>query len=123
MAKWLICRIHREDCISVLLNVVTYLASKYAVVHFFRFYKSGHGIFRMFFFHIQALVRHAQMISCPSLTLVVQYNVFSLIFSWFALANLWLTFSIIIDLLPSQNVVLFGGNNHTGLDIVSLRLI
>jgi hypothetical protein len=41
--------------------------------------------FRMFFFHVQAL-----------------YNVFSLIFSWFALANLWLTFSIIIDLLPSQ---------------------
>jgi chitin synthase len=33
---------------------------------------------------------------------LLQYNVFSLLFSWFALANLWLTFSIIIDLLPSQ---------------------
>jgi chitin synthase len=49
----------------------------------------------------------------------VQYNIFSLTFSWFALANLWLTFSIIIDLLPDQGVVLFGPNNHTGLDIVS----
>lgn len=39
--------------------------------------------YSMFFFHIQAL-----------------YNLFNLLFSWFALANLWLTFSIIIDLLP-----------------------
>jgi len=28
-----------------------------------------------------------------------------------------LTFSIIIDLLPSQNIVFFGGNNHVGLEI------
>jgi chitin synthase len=47
----------------------------------------------MFFLHIQAL-----------------YNIFSLIFSWFALANMWLTFSIIIDLLPEQEppVHIFG---------------
>ncbi|KAF8974317.1 glycosyltransferase family 2 protein [Flammula alnicola] len=55
------------------------------------FYKSKHGFIRMFFLHLQAL-----------------YNVFSLVFSWFALANLWLTFSIIIDLLPEQNIFLFG---------------
>jgi chitin synthase len=30
---------------------------QYAVVHFFRLYRSGHGIIRMFFFHLQALVR------------------------------------------------------------------
>ena len=41
---------------------------------------------------------------------ILQYNVVSLIFSWFALANLWLTFSIIIDLLPSQNIHIFGTN-------------
>ena len=29
---------------------------QYALVNFFRFYQSGHGIIRMFFFHIQALV-------------------------------------------------------------------
>jgi len=78
----------------------SFAASIYALVHFPRLYKSSHGIIRMFFFHLQAL-----------------YNVFTLVFSWFALANLWLTFSIIIDLLPGEGLVLFGGNNHTGLDI------
>ncbi|KAF8915913.1 putative chitin synthase [Mucidula mucida] len=63
----------------------SFAASVYALVNFFNFYRSGHGIFRMFFLHIQAL-----------------YNIFSLVFSWFALANMWLTFSIIIDLLPDQ---------------------
>ncbi|EIN10925.1 glycosyltransferase family 2 protein [Punctularia strigosozonata HHB-11173 SS5] len=62
----------------------SFAASVYAIVHFFRFYKSGHNPIRMFFFHIQAI-----------------YNIFSLVFSWFALANLWLTFSIIIDLIPN----------------------
>lgn len=69
----------------------SFAASVYALVNFFKLYRSGHGIIRMFFFHVQGL-----------------YNVFSLIFSWFALANIWLTFSIIIDLLPSQNIVIFG---------------
>jgi chitin synthase len=31
-----------------------------------------------------------------------------LIFSWFALANIWLTFSIIIDLVVTQGIILFG---------------
>ncbi|CAE6428461.1 unnamed protein product [Rhizoctonia solani] len=69
----------------------SFAASVYSLVHFFKLYKSGHGIVRMFFFHIQAL-----------------YNVFSLVFSWFALANLWLTFSIIIELLPAQKIYVFG---------------
>ncbi|KAJ6484988.1 glycosyltransferase family 2 protein [Mycena vitilis] len=69
----------------------SFAASVYALVNFFMFYKSGHGIFRMFFLHVQAI-----------------YNIFSLIFSWFALANIWLTFSIIIDLLPSQGIIIFG---------------
>lgn len=30
---------------------------QYALVHFFAFYKSGHGFIRMIFLHIQALVR------------------------------------------------------------------
>lgn len=72
----------------------SFAASVYALANFFKLYRSGHGIFRMFFFHIQAL-----------------YNVFSLVFSWFALANLWLTFSIIIDLLPNipgKPIIIFG---------------
>ncbi|KAI6047213.1 glycosyltransferase family 2 protein [Pisolithus marmoratus] len=68
----------------------SFAASVYALVNFFKLYRSGHGIIRMFFFHIQAL-----------------YNIFSLIFSWFALANIWLTFSIIIDLMPSQGINIF----------------
>jgi len=59
------------------------------LINFFRIYRSGHGFIRIFFFHLQAL-----------------YNAFSLFFSWFSLANLWLTFSIIIDLLPEQGYVL-----------------
>ncbi|KAF7340054.1 Chitin synthase [Mycena venus] len=66
----------------------SFAASVYALANFFRLYQSGHGIIRLFFFHVQAL-----------------YNAFSLFFSWFALANLWLTFSIVIDLLPSQGVI------------------
>ena len=63
----------------------SFAASIYSLVHFFRIYKSNHGIIRLFFLHIQAF-----------------YNIFNLLFSWFALANLWLTFSIIIDFLPTQ---------------------
>lgn len=69
----------------------SFAASVYATVHFFKLYKTNHNPIRMLFFHIQAL-----------------YNVFTLIFSWFALANLWLTFAIIIDLLPSQKLYAFG---------------
>ncbi|KAG5646609.1 Chitin synthase, class 1 [Asterophora parasitica] len=69
----------------------SFAASVYALVNFFKLYRSNHGIIRMFFLHIQAL-----------------YNIFSLIFSWFALANLWLTFSIIIELLPTQGIIIFG---------------
>ncbi len=46
---------------------------------------------------------------------VLQYNIFTLIFSWFALANMWLTFSIIIDLLPSQDVNIFGTSTIVGI--------
>jgi chitin synthase len=35
----------------------SFAASVYALVNFFMFYKSGHGILRMFFLHIQAIVR------------------------------------------------------------------
>lgn len=34
----------------------SFAASVYALVNFFRLYQSGHGIVRMFFFHLQALV-------------------------------------------------------------------
>lgn len=63
----------------------SFAASIYATFHFFRIYKSNHSVIRLFFFHVQAL-----------------FNAFILLFSWFALANLWLTFSIIASLIPQQ---------------------
>ncbi|KAI0034830.1 chitin synthase [Vararia minispora EC-137] len=80
----------------------SFAASVYALVHFFRLYQSGHGIIRMFFFHVQGL-----------------YNVFSLVFSWFALANLWLTFSIVISLAPTQNLVFFGTQEIVSLAVTA----
>lgn len=74
----------------------SFAASVYALIHFFSIYKSSHGIVRMFFFHIQAL-----------------YNLVNLIFSWFALANLWLTFSIIIDLPVTSHIYPFGNETVT----------
>jgi len=87
------------------------LPTQYSLVHFFRLYRSGHNIFRLFFFHIQAIVRSPSSYSSalprkrsslrfppPSRR---QYNAYQLFFSWFALANVWLTFSIIIDLVPA----------------------
>lgn len=74
----------------------SFAASIYSLVHFFRIYKSNHGIIRLFFFHLQAL-----------------YNVFTLVFTWFALANLWLTFSIIINFLPDSLLV----NSSDGVKI------
>ncbi|KAG8980226.1 Chitin synthase, class 2 [Tulasnella sp. JGI-2019a] len=76
----------------------SFAASVYALIHFFDIYKSNHGIIRMVFFHIQAI-----------------YNVVNLVFSWFALANIWLTFSILINLLPQQTppIYAFGTQNVT----------
>ncbi len=34
----------------------SFAASVYALVNFYRLYGSGHGFFRMFFFHIQGIV-------------------------------------------------------------------
>ncbi|KAG8855624.1 Chitin synthase, class 2 [Tulasnella sp. 330] len=64
----------------------SFAASVYSLIHFFNIYQTNHGIIRMIFFHIQAI-----------------YNIVTLVFSWFALANLWLTFSILINLLPAQD--------------------
>ncbi|PPQ94215.1 hypothetical protein CVT25_006878, partial [Psilocybe cyanescens] len=69
----------------------SFAVSVHALAHFFAFYKFSYGPIHMIFLHIQAL-----------------YNFFSLVFLWFALANLWLTFSIIIDHLPAQNIFIFG---------------
>jgi len=62
----------------------SFAASIYALVHFYRFYRSRHSVLRQLGFHVQAL-----------------YNMAQLVLSWFALGNMWLTFAIIIQYLPS----------------------
>jgi chitin synthase len=54
----------------------SFAAQVYALVHLPRLYRSGHGITRIFFLHIQAI-----------------YSTANLIMSWFAVANYYITFS------------------------------
>lgn len=60
----------------------SFAASIYSLMHFGRMYSSSHNIIRMFFFHVQLI-----------------YNILSVIMSWFALANFWLTTVVILDLV------------------------
>lgn len=60
----------------------SFAASVYALMHFGRMYSSSHNIIRMFFFHIQLI-----------------YNISSVVMSWFALANFYLTTVVILDLV------------------------
>lgn len=66
----------------------SFAASLYSTLHFARFYKSGHNLVRMFFFHVQLL-----------------YNTAQLVFSWISLSSYWLTTSVIMDLVgdPADN--------------------
>lgn len=63
----------------------SFAASVYALAHFGRIYKSDHGILRLFFLHVQGI-----------------YNTINLVMSWFAVANYYLTFSIIISIVGSS---------------------
>ncbi|EOR03651.1 hypothetical protein E3P92_02229 [Wallemia ichthyophaga] len=63
----------------------SFAASVYAIANFFRLYRSSHGIVRMFFLHVQLI-----------------FNTINLMFSWFSISCLWLTFSIVITLLSKQ---------------------
>ncbi|MBW0485136.1 hypothetical protein O181_024851 [Austropuccinia psidii MF-1] len=60
----------------------SFAAGVYALAHFPRMYKTHHNPIRMLFLHLQAI-----------------YTTVGLIMSWFALANWFVTFSAIIDLL------------------------
>ncbi|KAH9811369.1 family 2 glycosyltransferase [Melampsora americana] len=64
------------------LNVGSFAAGIYSLAHFPRMYKSRHNVIRMFFLHVQAF-----------------YTTFGLIMSWFSLANWYITFTAIIDIV------------------------
>lgn len=76
----------------------SFAASIYSLVHFWKIYQSGHNVIRVLFFHLQAL-----------------YNFCVLFVTWFALANYWLTFSIIIQFLPDN---IFENASQTVQDIL-----
>ena len=80
----------------------SFAAGVYALIHFFRLWKSKHNIIRMVFFHIQAL-----------------YNIFLLIFTWFNLANAWLTFKVVIELLAIQHPLFGGATDDINLSKIS----
>ncbi|KAG0228774.1 Chitin synthase, class 1 [Mortierella sp. GBA43] len=56
----------------------TFFVAIFSIVHFAKIYKSNHAIWRKLLFHLQLL-----------------YNIVSIIFSWFAIANIYLTFYIL----------------------------
>jgi chitin synthase len=60
----------------------SFAASIYSLMHFGRFFKSGHNPIRKFFFVLQMF-----------------YNVMMLVLSWFMLGSFWLTTSVIMDLV------------------------
>lgn len=60
----------------------SFAASIYSLMHFGRFFKSGHNPIRKFFFVLQMF-----------------YNVAMLVLSWFMLGSFWLTTSVIMDLV------------------------
>ncbi|KAG0296640.1 Chitin synthase, class 1 [Linnemannia gamsii] len=60
----------------------TFFVALFSVFHFGKIYKSDHAYWRKFLFHLQFI-----------------YNVLSLFFSWFAIANIYLTFYILANSL------------------------
>lgn len=72
-----------------------FAAGLYSLTHFFRLLKSGHGIIRKIFFSIQAM-----------------YNFFLVVFTWFNLANAWLTFTVIIDEVARQKPIFGGASSY-----------
>ncbi|MBW0494345.1 hypothetical protein O181_034060 [Austropuccinia psidii MF-1] len=63
----------------------SFAAGVYSLAHFSRIYSSSHNVFRMFSLHIQAF-----------------YTTVGLFLSWFALANWFITFVAIIDIIADN---------------------
>jgi hypothetical protein len=72
----------------------------------------------MLFFHVQAIVSSLGFHTNINLRPLSKYQILTLFFSWFALANLWLTFTTIIDLAPDLNIPVFNENNLSTVRIL-----
>ncbi|KAG0234517.1 Chitin synthase, class 1 [Actinomortierella wolfii] len=72
----------------------TFFVAIFSIWHFRKIYKSDHALWRKILFHIQFV-----------------YNIFSILFSWFALANVYLTFYILSKQLTLPGNSPFGDND------------
>ncbi|KAG0018590.1 Chitin synthase, class 1 [Entomortierella chlamydospora] len=71
----------------------TFFVAIFSIVHFGKIYQSDHATWRKALFHLQLV-----------------YNVISIMFSWFALANVYLTFYILANSLTISGNSPFGDN-------------
>ncbi|KAG0053772.1 Chitin synthase, class 1 [Gryganskiella cystojenkinii] len=71
----------------------TFFVALFSVFHFGKIYKSDHAMWRKVLFHMQLV-----------------YNVLSILFSWFAIANIYLTFYILANALTDPETSPFGNN-------------
>ncbi|KAG5642981.1 Chitin synthase 4 [Asterophora parasitica] len=77
----------------------SFFAAVHSTVHFYYIYRSAHTFFRKFWIHVEMF-----------------YQLFNLIFSWFALANYYIAFSILTDAMEDP---IF---NIKGIHIINLIL-
>ncbi|KAH8669130.1 chitin synthase 3a [Xylariales sp. PMI_506] len=75
----------------------SFAAGLYSSMHFGRMYKSRHGIFRMFFFHVQFL-----------------YNLVINLFTWFSLGTYYLTTVVMMDIVGTPTVASDTTSEHHG---------
>ncbi|KAF9923799.1 Chitin synthase, class 1 [Linnemannia zychae] len=69
----------------------TFFVALFSVFHFGKIYKSDHAYWRKLLFHLQLI-----------------YNILSIFFSWFAIANIYLTFYILANSLTFPENAPFG---------------
>ncbi|KAG0365075.1 Chitin synthase, class 1 [Gamsiella multidivaricata] len=82
----------------------TFFVALFSIVHFGKIYKSDHAYWRKLLFHLQLI-----------------YNVLSIIFSWFAIANVYLTFYILAYSLTFPENSPFGRSDIFRIVFIVLR--
>ncbi|KAF9926481.1 Chitin synthase, class 1 [Linnemannia zychae] len=84
----------------------TFFVALFSIFHFRKIYLSDHATWRKILFHLQFV-----------------YNVLSIFFSWFAIANIYLTFYILANSLTIPGNSPFGDNSAAKVLFVFLRYV
>ncbi|KFH67905.1 chitin synthase [Podila verticillata NRRL 6337] len=82
----------------------TFFVALFSIAHFGKIYKSDHAYWRKLLFHLQFL-----------------YNLLNIIFSWFAIANIYLTFYILANSLTVPENNPFGHNDVSKILFIILK--